>query len=105
MASSDQSTRIASLDGLRAISVTLVILGHLVGTQNFPRSFYPLAWFAEFGVRIFFVISGFLITTLLLKELKLTRSISLKGFYFRRIFRITAVRLKIEQNQLVRVPE
>jgi peptidoglycan/LPS O-acetylase OafA/YrhL len=86
--SSDQSTRIASLDGLRAISVAFVILGHLTGTRNFPQSLYPLGWFAEFGVRIFFVISGFLITTLLLKELELTRSISLKGFYFRRIFRI-----------------
>ena len=86
--SHDQTTRIASLDGLRAISVAFVILGHSTGTQNFPRSLYPLGWFAEFGVRIFFVISGFLITTLLLKELELTRSISLKGFYFRRIFRI-----------------
>lgn len=88
MSNSDQATRIGSLDGLRAISVTFVILGHLVGTQNFPQSLYPLEWFAEFGVRIFFVISGFLITTLLLKEMELTRSISLKGFYFRRVFRI-----------------
>lgn len=88
MTSSDQATRIAALDGLRAVSVAFVILGHLVGTHNFPRVLYPLTWFAEFGVRIFFVISGFLITTLLLKEMELTRSISLKGFYFRRIFRI-----------------
>lgn len=53
MTSTDQSTRIASLDGLRAISVAFVILGHLTGTQNFPQSLYPFAWFAEFGVRIF----------------------------------------------------
>ena len=88
MANSGQNTRIASIDGLRAVSVTFVILGHLVGTHGFPRGLYPLGWFAEFGVRIFFVISGFLITTLLLKELELTHQISLKRFYFRRIFRI-----------------
>jgi peptidoglycan/LPS O-acetylase OafA/YrhL len=82
------NTRIASLDGLRAVSVAFVILGHLVGTQSFPRELYPLGRFAEFGVRIFFVISGFLITTLLLKEIELTGSISLRQFYFRRIFRI-----------------
>jgi peptidoglycan/LPS O-acetylase OafA/YrhL len=86
--SSDHTTRITSLDGLRAVSITFVILGHLAGTHNFPQLLDPLRWFAEFGVRIFFVISGFLITTLLLKELELTRSISLKGFYTRRIFRI-----------------
>lgn len=85
---SDHATRITSLDGLRAVSITLVILGHLAGTQNFPGSLDPLRWFAEFGVRIFFVISGFLITALLLKELELTRSISLKRFYTRRVFRI-----------------
>jgi len=88
VANSGQNTRIASIDGLRAVSVTFVILGHLVGTHGFPRGLYPLGWFAEFGVRIFFVISGFLITTLLLKELELTHQISLKRFYFRRIFRI-----------------
>jgi peptidoglycan/LPS O-acetylase OafA/YrhL len=88
LSSPDQSTRIPSLDGLRAISVAFVILGHLVGTTYFPQSFYPLKYFAEFGVRIFFVLSGFLITTLLLKELELTRSISLKSFYLRRVFRI-----------------
>jgi peptidoglycan/LPS O-acetylase OafA/YrhL len=84
----DQPTRIPSLDGLRAISVAFVILGHLAGTTHFPQSLYPLKYFAEFGVRVFFVLSGFLITTLLLKELELTGSISLKGFYLRRVFRI-----------------
>ena len=40
------------------------------------------------GVRIFFVISGFLITTLLVQETKATGRISLGGFYVRRMFRI-----------------
>jgi peptidoglycan/LPS O-acetylase OafA/YrhL len=43
---------------------------------------------AHFGVRVFFVISGFLITTLLLGEEKRTQTISLKKFYFRRTMRI-----------------
>jgi peptidoglycan/LPS O-acetylase OafA/YrhL len=40
------------------------------------------------GVLIFFVISGFLITSLLLEEINKTNAISLKSFYIRRIFRI-----------------
>lgn len=44
--------------------------------------------FGDLGVRIFFVISGFLITTLLLKELDGTGDISLRRFYFRRTLRI-----------------
>ena len=40
------------------------------------------------GVRVFFVISGFIITTLLLAELRSTGSVSLSAFYRRRIFRI-----------------
>jgi peptidoglycan/LPS O-acetylase OafA/YrhL len=79
--------RIPSLDGLRAVSILLVLYGHAVGTAGFPvtkRSF----GLAEAGVRIFFIISGFLITLLLLKELDSTGRISLKGFYRRRILRI-----------------
>ncbi|MGH9344977.1 MAG: acyltransferase family protein [Terriglobia bacterium] len=81
------STRIASLDGLRALAIVFVLLGHLTGTLRYP---HILKWLStgEFGVRIFFVLSGFLITTLLLKELEITRRISLKKFYLRRIFRI-----------------
>lgn len=82
-----ESTRIPSLDGLRACSIGFVILGHLVGTLHFPRLLWLLP-FAEFGVRFFFVISGFLITTLLLKELEFSSHISLKKFYWRRVLRI-----------------
>jgi peptidoglycan/LPS O-acetylase OafA/YrhL len=65
----------------------LVLYGHAVGTAGFPvanRSF----GLAEAGVRVFFIISGFLITLLLLKELDSTGQISLRGFYRRRILRI-----------------
>jgi len=82
--------RIPSLDGLRAISILLVLLGHLCGTLGFPLSastgnFWVLG---ELGVHVFFVISGFLITGLLLDELARTDRIRLGRFYFRRTLRI-----------------
>jgi peptidoglycan/LPS O-acetylase OafA/YrhL len=82
---------IPSLDGLRAVSVGMVIAAHLseVVAQKIP--FIPLwlyaAW-GSLGVQTFFVISGFLITLILLKELNATGTISLGRFYFRRALRI-----------------
>jgi peptidoglycan/LPS O-acetylase OafA/YrhL len=84
---SGQSGRISSLDGLRAISIVFVFFGHIDGTRHASQLFHWLP-FAEFGVRVFFVLSGFLITSLLLKELEVTQKISLKNFYMRRVFRI-----------------
>jgi peptidoglycan/LPS O-acetylase OafA/YrhL len=80
--------RISGLDGLRAISVLAVILGHVIHTQNGPIFLGALHHIGNLGVRIFFVISGFLITTLLLKELEASGSISIRNFYKRRSFRI-----------------
>ena len=78
--------RIPSLDGARAISIGLVILSHL----NLAR-YVPGLWrldMGNLGVRVFFVISGFIITTLLLSELHRRGSVSLTSFYRRRVFRI-----------------
>jgi peptidoglycan/LPS O-acetylase OafA/YrhL len=80
--------RIPALDGLRAISILFVLFNHLVGTRYFSARLTPLGQFGNFGVRIFFVISGFLITTLLLREYERTGSISLTNFYLRRVLRI-----------------
>lgn len=81
--------RIASLDGLRAVSILFVILGHLCGTRHFPlRENVYAASLALLGVRVFFVISGFLITGLLLGELRDGGKIRLDRFYFRRTLRI-----------------
>jgi peptidoglycan/LPS O-acetylase OafA/YrhL len=79
---------VPSLDGLRAISIAFVVIAHLTATRNFPLVLFPLANLGEFGVRIFFVISGFLITSVLLKELRRTNTISLGRFYFRRTMRL-----------------
>ena len=84
-------TRIPSLDGLRAVSIMLVIGLHSLQAHS---SFGTISrgWFALFnggyGVFIFFEISGFLITTLLLEEHRKSGAISLTGFYGRRLFRI-----------------
>jgi peptidoglycan/LPS O-acetylase OafA/YrhL len=71
------SSQIPALHGIRAIAVFLVILYH-----------FGLPFPGAHGVLIFFVLSGFLITWLLLKEHERSGSISLKGFYKRRILRI-----------------
>src|SRR3954447_26611047 len=70
------------IEGLRAIAVTLVVLSH-AGISTFAGGYV--------GVDVFFVISGFLITTLLLKELTRTGRISLPGFYARRAIRLLPV--------------
>jgi len=69
------------IEGLRALAVGLVVLDHLVG---WPRGGF-------IGVDIFFVISGFLITGLLLKEVGRTGRISFRSFYLRRARRILPV--------------
>lgn len=87
----DRDRRIPSLDGLRAMSILFVILAHASVTAGFPhRVFTAIAPFdlGNFGVRVFFAISGFLITRLLLEENARHGRINLPHFYFRRVFRI-----------------
>src|SRR4029077_7675427 len=82
--------RIPSLDGLRAISIVMVLFAHLAGTRGFPVPAVAgnLLGLAELGVHVFFVISGYLITRLLIDELDQHGRISLRHFYFRRTMRI-----------------
>ncbi|MFZ2736732.1 MAG: acyltransferase [Burkholderiaceae bacterium] len=74
-----------SLDGLRAFSVIAVIWHH-TAPQMFANT--PLSWVGSQGVTLFFAISGFLITTLLLRERERMGRIDLKAFYWRRTLRI-----------------
>jgi peptidoglycan/LPS O-acetylase OafA/YrhL len=80
--------RIPALDGLRAVSIALVLIAHAIGTGVLQASPRTSGLAGDIGVRSFFVLSGFLITTLLLRELEQRGTISLWGFYVRRAFRI-----------------
>ncbi len=84
--------RLPSLDGLRAVSICMVVIGHcsktITGLSNSAYMFLGFVGAGRLGVSIFFVISGFLITTLLVREQLSTHTISLKDFYIRRAFRI-----------------
>jgi peptidoglycan/LPS O-acetylase OafA/YrhL len=86
------SPRLPSLDGIRALCICLVLFSHLIATAGFPR--LPLPWptfwatLTSLGVRTFFVMSGFLITTILVRELRRTGTVSLHLFYLRRTLRI-----------------
>lgn len=84
-----QGTRnFAALDGLRAVSVFLVFSDHFggIGWTRFS------GWL---GVHAFFVLSGFLITTLLLRERDTTGRVSLQAFYIRRATRLLPLYLLV----------
>ncbi|HUQ61107.1 acyltransferase [Lentzea sp.] len=74
--------RFPALDGLRATAAVLVVFFHYGGPD------WLQGWA---GVQLFFVLSGFLITTLMLREERRNGRISLKEFYLRRGFRILPV--------------
>ena len=83
--------RLPSLDGLRGVSILLVLVAHSTLASNFPHGLQFLAGLGDLGVLVFFVISGYLITTLLMREKAETGEISLRNFYMRRILRIFPV--------------
>jgi peptidoglycan/LPS O-acetylase OafA/YrhL len=73
------------LDGLRALSILLVVSVHL----HDNLAYGAWRWLqGEGGVGIFFILSGYLITTLALREEKERGRLSFKAFYTRRIWRI-----------------
>lgn len=78
-----------SLNGLRGISILMVVIYHFA--VRYYDHFPQIEFFGALGVNVFFVISGFLITTLCIKEKVLTSTISLRDFYIRRVFRIIPV--------------
>jgi len=85
--------RIPSLDGLRGISIWAVIIAHSADHFLFSNIHNHhirtvLSNCANLGVTIFFVISGFLITSILLAERKRTSRINVRRFYKKRAIRI-----------------
>ena len=88
LAKSTKAGRVPSLDGLRAISILMVLVGHLQGTKGFPRVDFHLGDYSHLGVVVFFVISGYLITRLMMVEEAEDGSVSLKSFYARRALRL-----------------
>lgn len=85
------------LNGLRAIAAIAVVIAHITNTLNWfglnnkiggPGSEVYNYRFGEYGVTIFFTLSGFLITFLILKEKEETNTVKIKDFYIRRILRI-----------------
>jgi peptidoglycan/LPS O-acetylase OafA/YrhL len=80
--------RVPSLDGLRGLSILIVIVGHAAGTNGVPIFFERLHHLGNWGVKFFFVISGFIITKLLLDEQARAGSINLASFFVRRTAKI-----------------
>ena len=83
------SGRIPSLDGLRGIAILMVLIGH--GSFSFPLLAYgPLRFAANaaLGVNVFFILSGFLIYGLSVREIEKTGAFDWKQFYVRRVLRI-----------------
>lgn len=70
--------RVPALDGIRAIAILLVFYGHFIGPDIIARA----------GVHLFFLLSGYLITGILARELRSTGRLSLRRFYWRRACRI-----------------
>ncbi|HTI89862.1 MAG TPA: acyltransferase [Puia sp.] len=70
---------VSYLDGLRGYAILLVLAGHFELLKIF---------FARFGVTVFFFVSGFLITKLLIYEFNKHNRIDLPAFYLRRLFRL-----------------
>lgn len=75
----DNTKYIRNLDGIRAIAVSLVVLSHYGLGHIIPGGF---------GVTVFFFLSGYLITTLLIVEISEKSKVSLSNFFIRRLFRL-----------------
>lgn len=85
----NKSIHLPGLNGLRAIAALSVLWGHTFQKDfgNWGIEGFHLPFVAD-GVTLFFVISGFLITYLLLQEQEQSRTVSIPKFYMRRILRI-----------------
>jgi len=87
-----RSNRLPSLDGLRALAALMVVVGHagkvLQVGRHLPFGSGVIDVWGPVGVTVFFVLSGFLITRLLVQDRRESATIHLRAFYVRRAFRI-----------------
>ena len=85
--------RLPGLDTLRALAIVVVMAFHLDGLL--PNIFGPIERFGWMGVDLFFVLSGYLIGSQLLKPVREGRGISMLDFYRKRAYRILPVYLVV----------
>lgn len=90
MISSKKTVYYKGLNGIRAIAVLSVLISHIIVGANYINPQYELDQLdvANYGVTMFFTLSGFLISSLLILENKKSGTIQLRDFYMRRILRI-----------------
>lgn len=82
--------RVAELDGLRALAILMVVAWHYLGVPGGPQSAnWRIFMVGQTGVDLFFVLSGYLITGILLSNARASNYFS--TFYLRRAFRILPI--------------
>ncbi len=84
----DEHQKIVGLDLLRAFAISFVFLYHYSGIFQHPAWIRDLTGFGWTGVDLFFVLSGYLISSQLFKEIITQRRILYRQFFLKRIFRI-----------------
>ena len=94
-ATSSPPLRLHGLDTLRAAAILIVMLYHLRIQGLLPSALEPLARVGWIGVDLFFVLSGFLIGSQLLRSFVHSGTLSLKDFYARRAYRILPAYLAV----------
>ncbi len=82
-----ENKHLAALDGLRALSIVLVLYSHLSSANSIPKFMHATSFGLD-GVLIFFVISGYLITSKLLAEKRKSGTILIPRFLLQRAFRL-----------------
>ena len=88
-----QPSYIKGYDGLRAFSIILVVLNHMGMDEWWPQTdFFNTRFFQLFsgnaGVNVFFTLSGFLISMILINELNVSGVVKFKNFFIRRFIRL-----------------
>jgi peptidoglycan/LPS O-acetylase OafA/YrhL len=90
--SKTNSSRILILDGWRGVAIALVLIDH-ASKGLYTGSLHRFLRLGATGVAIFFALSGFVITSWMLREAEQHGSVSLKKFYVRRLFRLVPAML------------